>query len=107
MVFQLCMRGIMLLNERRDEVIDRFELMTVCPRQHKRDIIAQTSRLRVVRCHTQRFSQELSPGLLVTSENVSRHQLFGDIYEQLLRDLQSAGNAGEYYTPRAVTQFAV
>ncbi len=36
----------------------------------------------------------------------SRH-VFGDIYEQLLRDLQGAGNAGEYYTPRAVTQFAV
>ncbi len=35
-----------------------------------------------------------------------RH-LFGDIYEQILRDLQSAGNAGEYYTPRAVTQFMV
>jgi len=33
--------------------------------------------------------------------------LFGDIYEQLLRDLQSAGNAGEFYTPRAVTQFMV
>ncbi|MFH3941252.1 N-6 DNA methylase [Acinetobacter nosocomialis] len=30
---------------------------------------------------------------------------FGDIYEQLLRDLQSAGNAGEFYTPRAVTSF--
>lgn len=35
-----------------------------------------------------------------------RH-LFGDIYEQILRDLQSAGNAGEFYTPRAATQFAV
>jgi type I restriction enzyme M protein len=35
-----------------------------------------------------------------------RH-LFGDIYEQILKDLQGAGNAGEYYTPRAVTQFAV
>lgn len=35
-----------------------------------------------------------------------RH-LFGDIYEQLLRDLQSAGNAGEFYTPRAVTRFIV
>jgi len=33
-----------------------------------------------------------------------RHQ-FGDIYEKILKDLQSAGNAGEYYTPRAVTQF--
>ncbi len=35
-----------------------------------------------------------------------RH-LFGEIYEQLLRDLQNAGNAGEYYTPRAVTRFMV
>ncbi len=32
---------------------------------------------------------------------------FGDIYEQILKDLQSAGNAGEFYTPRAVTQFMV
>jgi type I restriction enzyme M protein len=36
----------------------------------------------------------------------NRH-LFGEIYEQILRGLQSAGNAGEYYTPRALTQFAV
>ena len=35
-----------------------------------------------------------------------RHE-FGDIYEKILSDLQSAGNAGEYYTPRAVTQFIV
>lgn len=40
------------------------------------------------------------------NESKTRH-LFGDIYEQILRDLQSAGNAGEFYTPRAVTQFAV
>lgn len=32
---------------------------------------------------------------------------FNDIYEQVLRDLQSAGNAGEFYTPRPVTQFIV
>lgn len=38
--------------------------------------------------------------------NVSedRH-LFGDIYESILRDLQSAGNYGEFYTPRAITEF--
>ena len=35
-----------------------------------------------------------------------RH-LFNDIYEKILGDLQSAGNAGEYYTPRAVTEFMV
>lgn len=33
--------------------------------------------------------------------------LFNDIYEKILKDLQSAGNAGEYYTPRAVTRFVV
>jgi type I restriction enzyme M protein len=33
-----------------------------------------------------------------------RH-MFGDLYEKILKDLQSAGNSGEYYTPRAVTQF--
>jgi len=32
---------------------------------------------------------------------------FGNIYEQILKDLQSAGNAGEFYTPRAVTTFIV
>ena len=40
------------------------------------------------------------------NDAANRH-LFGNIYEQLLKDLQGAGNAGEYYTPRAVTQFAV
>jgi type I restriction enzyme M protein len=33
--------------------------------------------------------------------------LFGDVYEKILKDLQSAGNAGEFYTPRAVTDFMV
>ena len=37
--------------------------------------------------------------------NLAERQHFGDIYEQILNDLQSAGNAGEYYTPRAVTSF--
>lgn len=33
--------------------------------------------------------------------------VFNDIYETILKDLQSAGSSGEYYTPRAVTQFMV
>lgn len=32
---------------------------------------------------------------------------FGDIYEGILKDLQSAGHAGEFYTPRALTDFIV
>ncbi|MDO3387957.1 class I SAM-dependent DNA methyltransferase [Gilvimarinus sp. SDUM040013] len=39
--------------------------------------------------------------------NSNERHLFGDIYEQILKDLQSAGNAGEFYTPRAVTRFIV
>ena len=35
-----------------------------------------------------------------------RH-LFNDIYENILKDLQSAGNSGEFYTPRPVTQFII
>jgi type I restriction enzyme M protein len=41
----------------------------------------------------------------VDFNNLADRQHFGDVYEQLLNDLQSAGNAGEYYTPRAVTTF--
>lgn len=37
--------------------------------------------------------------------NLTERRHFGDIYEQILNDLQSAGNAGEFYTPRAVTSF--
>lgn len=32
---------------------------------------------------------------------------FGDIYESLLKDLQGAGRAGEFYTPRALTDFII
>lgn len=31
--------------------------------------------------------------------------LFGEIYETILKELQSAGHSGEFYTPRAITQF--
>jgi type I restriction enzyme M protein len=41
----------------------------------------------------------------VNFNNLDERRHFGEFYEQLLNDLQSAGNAGEYYTPRAVTAF--
>ena len=40
------------------------------------------------------------------TEYEERHA-FGSIYESFLKDLQSAGNSGEFYTPRAVTDFMV
>ena len=32
---------------------------------------------------------------------------FGEMYETLLKDLQAAGNAGEFYTPRPLTDFTI
>ena len=43
----------------------------------------------------------------VDFNDLAERKHFGDIYEQLLNDLQSAGNSGEYYTPRALTNFMV
>lgn len=43
----------------------------------------------------------------INFNDLADRQHFGDIYEQILSSLQSAGNAGEYYTPRAVTNFMV
>lgn len=48
---------------------------------------------------------KINSDIQLTSQ-AERHA-FNDIYEQILKDLQSAGNAGEFYTPRAVTQFIV
>lgn len=40
-------------------------------------------------------------------DEYSERHAFGEIYETILKSLQSAGNAGEFYTPRAVTDFMV
>ena len=38
--------------------------------------------------------------------NIARDRhAFGDLYETMLKELQSAGKSGEFYTPRAITQF--
>ena len=38
-------------------------------------------------------------------DKYSERHAFGEIYEEILRSLQSAGSSGEFYTPRAVTDF--
>ena len=38
--------------------------------------------------------------------NIARDRhAFGELYESILKELQSAGKSGEFYTPRAITQF--
>ena len=43
----------------------------------------------------------------INFNNTDDRHTFGAIYEKILKDLQSAGNAGEFYTPRAVTKLIV
>ncbi len=40
----------------------------------------------------------------VDFNNSEDKHIFGNIYESILQELRDAGNKGEYYTPRAVTQ---
>lgn len=44
---------------------------------------------------------------VIDFHDFTTRQNLGDIYEQILNDLRSAGNAGEFYTPRAITHFMV
>lgn len=43
----------------------------------------------------------------INFDDYNESHSFGEIYETLLKDLQSAGSSGEFYTPRAVTDFMV
>jgi len=76
---------------------------------------AQAHRQRVVRAVFEDAYNYMKSGQLIRQvinkineidfNKLVDKQHFGDVYEQILNDLQSAGNAGEYYTPRAVTAF--
>lgn len=43
----------------------------------------------------------------INFHQVQTVHLFNDLYETMLKDIQSAGKAGEFYTPRPVTRFIV
>ncbi|GAB2813367.1 type I restriction-modification system subunit M [Dyella kyungheensis] len=77
----------------------------------------QASRARVIRSLFEDAYNYMKSGHLmrqvinkintVDFNDLAERKHFGEVYEQLLNDLQNAGNAGEYYTPRAVTAFMV
>ncbi|WP_447891970.1 N-6 DNA methylase [Pseudomonas marginalis] len=76
-----------------------------------------SNRARVVRSVFEDAYNYMKDGLLIRQvvnkisefdfNDLAERKHFGDIYEQMLNDLQAAGNAGEFYTPRAVTAFMV
>ena len=43
----------------------------------------------------------------VSAAAATQKHTFNELYEGMLKDLQSAGRAGEFYTPRPVTNFIV
>ena len=77
----------------------------------------QADRARVVRSVFEDAYNYMKSGTLIRQvinkiceidfNNTEDRHTFGSIYEKILKDLQSAGNAGEFYTPRAVTKFIV
>jgi type I restriction enzyme M protein len=72
---------------------------------------------RIVRAVFEDANQYMKDGVLLRKvineideiefEEYNDRHAFGEIYETILKSLQSAGNAGEFYTPRAVTDFMV
>lgn len=78
---------------------------------------SQSNRARVVRGVFEDAYNYMKSGQLMRQvvnkineidfNDLAERKHFGEIYEQLLNDLQAAGNAGEFYTPRALTSFMV
>ena len=72
-------------------------------------------RKRIVRTMFEETNQYMKDGVLlrqvinviddINLESYENMHALGDIYETILKELQSAGRAGEFYTPRAVTDF--
>ncbi|MEX2579939.1 MAG: class I SAM-dependent DNA methyltransferase [Verrucomicrobiales bacterium] len=97
-----------------DELLD-FVNNQLFPGLKKLDVTGSGGRARLVResfedgYNYMKSGQQLRKVInqleAIQFNDLKERQHFGDIYEKLLNDLQGAGNAGEYYTPRAVTRF--
>lgn len=74
-------------------------------------------RQSIVRSVFQDNNQYMKDGILLRQvinvidaiqfDEYNERHAFGEVYETILKNLQSAGSSGEFYTPRAVTDFMV
>lgn len=72
-------------------------------------------RSRIVRTTFEDANQYMKDGVLLRQiiniiddlnlSDYNESHAFGEIYETILKEMQSAGSAGEFYTPRALTDF--
>ena len=98
-----------------DKLLD-FINNTLFPTLKNLEVTPQTPiRGAIVRVAFEDANQYMKDGVLlrqVINEvdgidlgNYEESHAFGEIYERILRALQSAGDSGEFYTPRALTDF--
>jgi type I restriction enzyme M protein len=103
-----------LINE---QLFPKLQDLVIATISEDESEIKKTKRARVIRNVFEDTYNYMKSGTLIRQvinkiceinfNNTKDRHTFGSIYEQILKDLQSAGNAGEFYTPRAVTQFIV
>ncbi len=95
--------------------LKKFVDDTLIPKLRNLDVSAGNKRALIIREIFEGTNNYMKNGTIIRqvlnelnkidfNSSEDRH-VFGDIYETILRDLQSAGNYGEFYTPRALTEF--
>lgn len=98
-----------------DSLLD-FVNNTLFPTLKNLEVTPQTPiRGAIVRATFEDANQYMKDGVLLRKVlnivdaldlgNYEESHTFGEIYENILKELQSAGDSGEFYTPRALTDF--
>jgi type I restriction enzyme M protein len=98
-----------------DALLD-FVNNTLFPTLKSLDVTPSTPmRSSIVRTTFEDANQYMKDGVLLRQVinvidqldlgNYEESHAFGEIYETILKEMQSAGSAGEFYTPRALTDF--
>lgn len=89
---------------------------TLFPKLKSLEVTPETPvRSRIVRTTFEDANQYMKDGVLLRQiiniiddlnlSDYNESHAFGEIYETILKEMQSAGSAGEFYTPRALTDF--
>lgn len=94
------------VNEKLFKQLKEIKLPADAPMKHKilRDVFVSTNQYMKDGVLLRQLINEINK---IDFDNIKELHAFGEIYETILKSLQSAGNAGEFYTPRAVTDFIV
>jgi type I restriction enzyme M protein len=98
-----------------DKLLD-FVNNTLFPTLKELEVTPDTPmRSAIVRATFQDANQYMKDGVLLRQvlnvidgldlSSYEESHAFGEIYENILKEMQSAGTAGEFYTPRALTDF--